>query len=99
VAPPHRAMVQAACVRQFRRGFAPDGNRWVAASNHMKAKVQTRIDIDALRDIAGDKAFARGQVYHRDGMVEILSISQERIVAQGYRNQALEIFGDCGDLR
>ncbi len=64
----------------------------------MKAKVQTRIDIDALRDIAGNKALACGQVYHRDGMAETLWILQERIVAQGCGIQAFEIFGNRCDL-
>ena len=65
----------------------------------MKAKVQTRIDIDALRDIAGDRALARSHVYHREGMAEILWILQKRIVAQGDGNQAFEFFGDCDDLQ
>jgi hypothetical protein len=65
----------------------------------MKAKVQTRIDIDVSRDIAGDKALACGQVYHRDGMAEIIWILQDHIVAQGCGTQAFEIFGDCSDLQ
>jgi hypothetical protein len=65
----------------------------------MKAKVQTRIDIDALRDIAGDRVLACGQVYHRDEMAEIIWILQKRIVAQGYGTQAFQIFGDCSDLQ
>ncbi len=33
----------------------------------MKKKDRPRFDLDALRELAGDKVFARGEVYHRDG--------------------------------
>lgn len=70
----------------------------------MKAKAQPRFDVDALRDLAGDKVFVRGKAYHRDGQVEILSIEQERVVAQvagteDYRTvltgRGKRITGDC----
>jgi uncharacterized Zn finger protein len=48
----------------------------------MKAKGQLRFDIDALRDLAGQTSFARGQVYHRDGNVQILAIEPARVVAR-----------------
>jgi len=48
----------------------------------MKAKDRPRFDIDAVRDLAGDKVFARGAAYHRDGQVAILSIERERVLAQ-----------------
>jgi hypothetical protein len=50
----------------------------------MKAKTQTqpRFDLDTLREIAGDKVFARGEQYHRSGQVEILSIDPQRVLAQ-----------------
>ena len=48
----------------------------------MRANAWNRFDLDALRDLAGDKVFVRGQAYHRDGQVEILAIEPERILAQ-----------------
>jgi hypothetical protein len=48
----------------------------------MKAKDQSRFSIDALRDLAGDKVFARGEAYHRDGQVQILTIEPKRVLAQ-----------------
>ena len=40
----------------------------------MKAKERPGFDVDALRSLAGEKAFARGEAYHRGGQVEILVI-------------------------
>jgi len=48
----------------------------------MKAKDQSRFSIDALRDLAGDKVFARGEAYHRGGQVQILTIEPKRVLAQ-----------------
>ena len=48
----------------------------------MKAKDQSRFSIDALRDRAGDKVFARGEAYHRGGQVQILTIEPKRVLAQ-----------------
>src|SRR5258705_917749 len=53
-----------------------------AATAHMKAKDQSRFSIDALRDLAGDKVFARGEAYHRGGQVQILTIEPKRVLAQ-----------------
>lgn len=70
----------------------------------MKATSQTRFDIDTLREIAGEKVFARGEAYHRDGQVEILVIKPDRVLAQvagseDYRTQLTlhggDIDGDC----
>jgi tetratricopeptide (TPR) repeat protein len=41
-----------------------------------------RFDLDALRRLAGDKAFARGEDYHRAGRVEILAIEPGRVLAR-----------------
>ena len=41
-----------------------------------------RFDIDSLREIAGEKVFARGEAYHREGQVAILSIEPKRVLAQ-----------------
>jgi hypothetical protein len=53
-----------------------------AAADNMKTKDRRRFDVKALRELAGDKVFARGEDYHRDGQVAILSIRADRVVAQ-----------------
>jgi uncharacterized Zn finger protein len=70
----------------------------------MKAKGQARFDIDALRELAGAKAFARGQQYHDDGSVQLLSLNSKRVLAQvsgteDYRTvltgRGADIGGEC----
>ncbi|WP_448188530.1 SWIM zinc finger family protein [Azospirillum sp. sgz301742] len=41
-----------------------------------------RFDIDALRELAGDQAFARGQAYHRDGHVELLAVDEDHVLSR-----------------
>lgn len=41
-----------------------------------------RFDVSALRKLAGDKVFERGEDYHVDGQVEILSLEAQRVLAQ-----------------
>jgi uncharacterized Zn finger protein len=48
----------------------------------MKANGRPRFDIDALKDIAGEASFARGQSYHRDGNVQLLAVESARVVAR-----------------
>lgn len=48
----------------------------------MTKKTALRFDLDALRDRAGDKAFARGESYHRAEQVRLLLIEPARVVAQ-----------------
>jgi hypothetical protein len=48
----------------------------------MKTKAQPRFDTDALRDLAGEKVFARGNAYHHDGHVQILSLEPQRVLAE-----------------
>jgi len=48
----------------------------------MTKKTVLRFDVDALRDHAGDRAFARGEAYHRGEQVRILLIDPARIVSQ-----------------
>jgi len=48
----------------------------------MKAKDQSRFSIDALRDLAGEAVFTRGEAYHRGGQVQILAIEPKRVLAQ-----------------
>lgn len=48
----------------------------------MKAPWRPRYDVAALRTLAGGKVFARGEEYHRDGQVEILSVERDRVLAQ-----------------
>lgn len=63
-----------------------------------------RFDIDALRELAGDKVFARGLAYHQGGQVTILAIDPTRVVArvsgsEDYRavltGSGSNIGGDC----
>jgi uncharacterized Zn finger protein len=70
----------------------------------MKSENLLRFDIDALRELAGEKAFARGEAYHRDGQAAILSIERNRVLAQveggeNYRTEVTgrgrEIGGEC----
>lgn len=65
---------------------------------------RSRFDLDALRDLAGDEVFARGQAYHRDGQVEILAIEPGWVLAQvagteDYRTKVTgrgeDIAGEC----
>jgi uncharacterized Zn finger protein len=48
----------------------------------MIAKHGPRFDVETLRDLAGEKVFARGEVYYRSGHVEILSIESARVLAR-----------------
>jgi uncharacterized Zn finger protein len=41
-----------------------------------------RFDPGELAALAGDRAFARGEAYHRDGQVTILSLTADRVLAQ-----------------
>jgi len=45
-------------------------------------KARPRFDLGVLRDMAGDKVYARGEAYHRDGQVAILALEPERVLAQ-----------------
>ncbi len=51
-------------------------------AGNSKAGAPARFDITALRKLAGDKVFERGEDYHADGQVEILSLEPERVLAQ-----------------
>jgi uncharacterized Zn finger protein len=48
----------------------------------MTTRHRPHFDVDALRELAGAKVFARGDAYHRDGQVEILVIEPGRVLAQ-----------------
>jgi len=48
----------------------------------MNPKPRPRFDIEALRDLAGEKVFARGEAYYRNGHVEILALEPGRVLAQ-----------------
>lgn len=51
------------------------------------ANDNTRFDIGALRALAGEKVFARGAEYHRDGLVEVLALEPGRVMAQVSGNE------------
>lgn len=59
-----------------------------------------RFDLDTLRDLAGDKVFARGETYHRDGQVEILALEAGRILARvsGTKDYRTELAGQGEDI-
>jgi hypothetical protein len=70
----------------------------------MKSHAPLRFDPDALRDRAGDRTFARGAAYHRDGQVAILALEATRVVAvvsggEDYRTvvtgRGLRFGGEC----
>jgi len=48
----------------------------------MTAKDRPRFNVEALRTVAGNKVFARGEEYHRDGSVEILAVEPGRVLAE-----------------
>ena len=66
----------------------------------MKTKGNSRFDIGALRDLAGEKTFARGETYHRDGQVAILSIEPKRVLAKvaGTEDYRIELTGRGKDI-
>lgn len=41
-----------------------------------------RFDIEAVRELAGGKTFARGEDYHRNGQVALLSVEPARVLAR-----------------
>ena len=41
-----------------------------------------RFEVAALRDVAGEKSFARGAAYYEDGHVEIVTFDEVRVVAK-----------------
>lgn len=48
----------------------------------MSARNHSRFDTGALRKLAGDKVFARGEDYFHEGLVEILSLTPKRVLAR-----------------
>lgn len=44
--------------------------------------IRPRFDIDKLRELAGDKVFARGEAYLRNDQVTVLSVESEAVLAQ-----------------
>ena len=51
-------------------------------ARNTKTAARSRFDVAALRKLAGDKVFERGEDYHADGQVEILSLEPKRVLAQ-----------------
>ena len=60
-----------------------------------------RFDIDTLRGLAGEKAFAGGQAYLRSGHVQILEIGPKRVLAQvvGTKEYRTELTGGGKQIR
>lgn len=70
----------------------------------MTSKSRPRFDLRTLKDLAGDKVYARGEAYARDGKVEILDSRPGRVLTQvaggdDYRclvtGQGTAIAGEC----
>src|SRR5215475_8670968 len=70
----------------------------------MKPKTDTRFDIETLRELAGNKAFARGEEYLDAELVEILISEPARVLAQvagtedyrtELRGRGKSVDGDC----
>jgi uncharacterized Zn finger protein len=68
------------------------------------AGAESPFDVEALRKLAGDKAFARGQEYCRDGQVELLAVEPGKVLttvtgSEDYRaeltGQGKNIDGEC----
>ena len=72
----------------------------MAATGQMKAKSRPRFDVDALRELAGVKVFARGADYYSDGHVEILAIEPGRVLARvaGTEDYRTELTGHGEDI-
>lgn len=53
------------------------------------------VDVDKLRELVGDKVFASGEDYYRDGNVRILALLPERVLAQveGRETYRIEVTG------
>jgi len=66
----------------------------------VKTRRKLRFDIEALRDLAGDKVFERGEVYFGDGLVQLLSIEPTRVLAQveGNEDYRTELTGRGTDV-
>lgn len=70
----------------------------------MTSKDRPRFDPRTLKDLAGDKIFARGEAYAREGKVEILASGPDRVLARvsgedDYRTvvtgQGVAVAGEC----
>lgn len=54
----------------------------MGAPSQAKGKARLRFDVGALREIAGEKVFARGSEYYEDGRVQTLALEPDRVLAQ-----------------
>jgi len=66
----------------------------------MTTRHRPRFDVDVLRELAGEKVFARGEAYYRDGQVEILAVEPGRVLAQvmGTKDYRTELKGNGEDV-
>src|SRR5947209_603186 len=69
-----------------------------------RANGRPNFNFEALRELVGDKAFARGEEYFRDGQVQILDLTEQRVLAmvsgnEDYRTEVVgrgqHITGSC----
>ena len=54
-----------------------------------------RFDVDALRELAGERAFVRGEEYHSGGAVQLLALEPDRVFAtvSGTENYTVTLTG------
>jgi len=61
----------------------------------MTKKTRPRFDVEAVRRIAGERSFARGEAYLRNGQATLLSVTEDRILAEvtGTESYRVELSG------
>ena len=66
-----------------------------ALRDEQKAAMRPRFDTARVRSLAGDQSFARGEAYHREGKIAILSLSTDRVLATaaGTEDYRVELSG------
>lgn len=66
----------------------------------MNKKSAPRFDVAVLRELAGERSFARGEACHINGLVVLLRIEREHVLAQvaGTTNYRTELTGDGAEI-
>jgi tetratricopeptide (TPR) repeat protein len=72
----------------------------MAAVAPMTKQAGPRFDPETVRELAGDRSFARGEAYFRDGAVAIISLRPQRVVARvaGSEDYRTELTGSGADI-
>src|SRR6478735_4925125 len=77
----HLHPLRMACL-EFSKSTPMTKNPKRPANTIESAACSERFDVAALRDVAGEKVFARGVAYHEDGQVEIITFDRTRVLAR-----------------